>query len=60
MLRASHVLTCAGLQADQLAELTGCKPEPRIIPFRYEYLQLDKSKSEMIKVIYMLFTVLYP
>lgn len=48
-VRAKNVLTCGGLQSDKLAELTGCPRVPRIIPFRGEYLLLDKSKCHMVK-----------
>lgn len=46
---AKNVLTCGGLQSDKLAELTGCPREPRIIPFRGEYLLLHPSKCHMVK-----------
>ncbi|KAI4463834.1 l-2-hydroxyglutarate dehydrogenase mitochondrial [Holotrichia oblita] len=48
-VNAKYVLTCGGLQSDKLAELSGCSPSPKIVPFRGEYLLLDKSKAHMIK-----------
>ncbi|KAK2702943.1 L-2-hydroxyglutarate dehydrogenase, mitochondrial-like [Artemia franciscana] len=48
-VRAKHVLTCGGLQSDLLAELSGCPREPRIVPFRGEYLLLNPEKCHMIK-----------
>lgn len=33
-----YVLTCAGLHSDRLAVMTGCDQNPRIVPFRGEYL----------------------
>lgn len=48
-LQAKYVLTCAGLQADKVAELTGCPRSPRIVPIRGEYLLLCKEKRGMIK-----------
>lgn len=48
-IKAKNVLTCGGLQSDKLAELSGCSPNPKIVPFRGEYLLLDKSKCAMIK-----------
>lgn len=48
-IRTRYVLTCGGLQSDQLAELTGCARAPRIIPFRGEYLLLSKEKCHMIR-----------
>ena len=38
--RADHVVTCAGLYADRVAELSGQHPEMQIIPFRGEYFEL--------------------
>lgn len=49
ILQAKYVLTCAGLQSDQVAELTGCPRSPRIVPIRGEYLLLCKEKNHMIK-----------
>lgn len=48
-ISTKYVLTCGGLQSDKLAELTGCPRDPRIIPFRGEYLLLDKEKCHMVK-----------
>lgn len=46
---AKYVLTCGGLQSDKLAELTGCPRDPRIIPFRGEYLLLNPKKCHMVR-----------
>nr|XP_022914585.1 L-2-hydroxyglutarate dehydrogenase, mitochondrial [Onthophagus taurus] len=46
---AKHVLTCGGLHSDRLSELCGCNPNPRIVPFRGEYLLLNKSKTNIVK-----------
>ena len=43
-----HVLTCAGLQSDRVAVLTGCSTEPKIVPFRGEYLLLSPEKAKLI------------
>ncbi|XP_018010910.1 L-2-hydroxyglutarate dehydrogenase, mitochondrial [Hyalella azteca] len=43
-----YVLTCGGLQSDRLAKLTGCSSEPRILPFRGEYLLLCPEKSHLV------------
>ncbi|EDW04081.1 L-2-hydroxyglutarate dehydrogenase, mitochondrial [Drosophila grimshawi] len=48
-VRTRNVLTCGGLQSDTLAELTGCPRDPRIVPFRGEYLLLSKEKQHMVK-----------
>ena len=44
-----YVLTCGGLQSDRLAELSGCSREPRIVPFRGEYLLLNPEKTYLVK-----------
>ncbi|KAF2367717.1 FAD dependent oxidoreductase [Trinorchestia longiramus] len=43
-----YVLTCGGLQSDRLAKLTGCSSEPRILPFRGEYLLLRPEKKHLV------------
>ena len=43
------VLVCAGLQADRVAALTGCSSEPKIVPFRGEYLLLCPEKAKQIR-----------
>lgn len=48
-VRTRNVLTCGGLQSDLLAELTGCVRDPRIVPFRGEYLLLAKEKQHMVR-----------
>ncbi|XP_046814634.1 L-2-hydroxyglutarate dehydrogenase, mitochondrial isoform X1 [Vespa crabro] len=42
-----YVLTCAGLHSDRLAVMTGCDQNPRIVPFRGEYLLLNKDKTHL-------------
>ncbi|CAH0714504.1 unnamed protein product, partial [Brenthis ino] len=48
-IQAKYVLTCCGLQSDTVAILTGCPEEPKIIPFRGEYLYLVPQKSYLTK-----------
>lgn len=48
-ISAKYVLTCCGLHSDTVAVLTGCPEEPKIIPFRGEYLYLVPSKSNLAK-----------
>ncbi|XP_050664875.1 L-2-hydroxyglutarate dehydrogenase, mitochondrial [Leptidea sinapis] len=48
-VQAKYVLTCCGLQSDTVAVLTGCPEEPKIIPFRGEYLFLSPKKSNLAK-----------
>ncbi len=48
-LTAARVLTCAGLQADRVARLSGAPPEPRIIPFRGDYWQLRPARRHLAR-----------
>ncbi|CAH0750305.1 unnamed protein product [Diatraea saccharalis] len=48
-IQSKYVLTCCGLHSDTVAVLTGCPEEPKIIPFRGEYLYLRPSKSNIVK-----------
>ena len=47
-LLADHVISCAGLQSDRVAVMSGCKSDPRIVPFRGEYLILKSEKSYLV------------
>lgn len=44
-----HVLTCGGLYSDRLSQISGCSPEPRIVPFRGDYLVLKPEKRYLVK-----------
>eukprot|EP00118_Oscarella_pearsei_P017498 m.173931 g.173931 ORF g.173931 m.173931 type:complete len:295 (+) comp39099_c1_seq8:235-1119(+) len=46
---SDNVITCGGLQADLLAALSGGETDPRIVPFRGEYLVLRPEKQHLIK-----------
>jgi L-2-hydroxyglutarate oxidase LhgO len=48
-VEAKHVITCAGLQADRLAKMTGGASDPKIVPFRGDYLILKPEKRYLIK-----------
>ncbi|KAG6459218.1 hypothetical protein O3G_MSEX011267 [Manduca sexta] len=48
-VEAKYVLTCCGLHSDKIAVMTGCPEEPKIIPFRGEYLYLVPNKSSLAK-----------
>ncbi|XP_041352939.1 L-2-hydroxyglutarate dehydrogenase, mitochondrial-like isoform X2 [Gigantopelta aegis] len=48
-LRCKYVVTCGGLQSDRLAQLSGCDRNPRILPFRGEYLELVPEKHDLIR-----------
>lgn len=48
-VRCKYVLTCGGLQSDKLAKLSGCSEDPRIVPFRGEYLLLKQDKAHLVR-----------
>lgn len=48
-VEATHVISCAGLQADRLAKMTGGKSDPKIVPFRGDYLILKPEKRYLVK-----------
>ncbi|XP_063295591.1 L-2-hydroxyglutarate dehydrogenase, mitochondrial [Pelobates fuscus] len=43
-----YVVTCAGLFSDRLSQVSGCSPEPRIVPFRGDYLVLKQEKCYLV------------
>ncbi len=43
-IHARHVVVCAGVYADRLAVLGGAPREPRIVPFRGDYLRLKPDR----------------
>ncbi len=47
-IEARHVITCAGLHADTLARMTGGARDPKIIPFRGDYLVLRADRSGLV------------
>ena len=49
MISSRHVITCCGLYSDRVAQLSGCSPSPRIVPFRGEYLLLQPEKTYLVK-----------
>ncbi|MBV8073817.1 MAG: L-2-hydroxyglutarate oxidase, partial [Candidatus Eremiobacteraeota bacterium] len=48
-LEARAVITCAGLYSDKLARMTGGKSDPKIVPFRGDYLVLKPEKRYLVK-----------
>ncbi|XP_042186229.1 L-2-hydroxyglutarate dehydrogenase, mitochondrial isoform X2 [Oncorhynchus tshawytscha] len=48
-VRCRYVLTCGGLYSDRLAQISGCSPDPRIIPFRGDYLVLKPEKHYLVR-----------
>jgi L-2-hydroxyglutarate oxidase len=48
-ISARHAICCAGAWADRLAELDGAGPDPRIIPFRGQYLRLLPHATRLVR-----------
>jgi len=48
-IRGRTVVTCAGLQSDRLAAMTGAALEPRIVPFRGEYSRLSGERAALVR-----------
>lgn len=47
--RARHLINCAGLHSDLMARLAGTSPPVRIVPFRGEYYDLEKSRESLVR-----------
>lgn len=45
---ARHAVFCAGVHADRLARLGGGEVEPRIVPFRGDYLVLRPERRDLV------------
>ncbi|XP_051773247.1 L-2-hydroxyglutarate dehydrogenase, mitochondrial [Ctenopharyngodon idella] len=48
-VRCRFVLACGGLYSDRLSEMSGCSSEPRIVPFRGDYLVLKPEKNYLVR-----------
>jgi L-2-hydroxyglutarate oxidase len=46
---AACVVTCAGLQGDLVAGLSGRPPAARIVPFRGEYYELAPARRDLVR-----------
>lgn len=46
---AERVVTCAGLQSDRVARLSGAKPNAKIVPFRGEYFELRANARQLCR-----------
>lgn len=49
VVTVDQVIVCAGLHSDVVAELAGDEAQPRIIPFRGEYMRVSKEKATMVR-----------
>ncbi len=48
-VQAKYVITCGGLYSDKLAKMTGGSRDPKIVPFRGDYLILKPEKAHLVK-----------
>ena len=48
-IEARNVITCGGLYSDRLARMTGGGRDPKIVPFRGDYLILKPEKAHLVK-----------
>ncbi|MEZ4457409.1 MAG: L-2-hydroxyglutarate oxidase, partial [Gemmatimonadales bacterium] len=46
---AAQVVSCAGLQSDRVARMTGHAPAVRIVAFRGEYYRLKAERAELVR-----------
>jgi L-2-hydroxyglutarate oxidase len=44
-----HLIVCAGLQSDLVAQFVGASPSPKILPFRGEYWALSAAKQHLVQ-----------
>jgi L-2-hydroxyglutarate oxidase LhgO len=44
-----RLVVCAGLQSDMVAGLTGDGPDPQIVPFRGDYMQLRSDRDHLVR-----------
>ncbi|MGI8682204.1 MAG: L-2-hydroxyglutarate oxidase [Mycobacteriales bacterium] len=45
------LVNCAGLQSDQVAEMTGRRPSTRVVPFRGEYYELRPDRRHLVRAL---------
>ncbi|MDA5146190.1 L-2-hydroxyglutarate oxidase [Streptomyces sp. AD681] len=48
-LKVDRLILCAGLQSDSVAKLAQDRQEPRIIPFRGEYMLLKPDRTHLVR-----------
>ncbi|MDQ3855003.1 MAG: L-2-hydroxyglutarate oxidase [Chloroflexota bacterium] len=48
-VEARYVVSCAGLQADRVASMSGAPAVPKIVPFRGDYYVLRPERSELVR-----------
>jgi L-2-hydroxyglutarate oxidase LhgO len=47
--RFDRLVVCAGLHADVVAEMCGDDPDPRIVPFRGDYMELKPERKNLVR-----------
>ena len=50
-IAATHVITCAGLQSDQVSAFGDGKRDVRIVPFRGDYYKLRPEKRGLVRAL---------
>ncbi len=48
-VEAGQVVVCGGVHADRLARMSGAEAEPRIVPFRGDYLVLRPERRHLVR-----------
>jgi len=48
-VQAKYVIACAGLYSDKVAQMTGGQRDPKIVPFRGDYLILKPEKAHLVR-----------
>jgi L-2-hydroxyglutarate oxidase LhgO len=48
-VQARAVITCGGLYSDKLAKMSGGSHDPKIVPFRGDYLILKPDKTHLVR-----------
>jgi len=51
VVRARHLVNCAGLHSDRVARLCDAEPSVRIVPFRGEYYELIPEKRSLVNAL---------
>jgi L-2-hydroxyglutarate oxidase LhgO len=46
---AKHLISCAGLQSDRVARLSGAKTDTRIVAFRGDYFELSAAAAHKVR-----------
>jgi L-2-hydroxyglutarate oxidase LhgO len=49
VIQAKYVVTCGGLYSDKLAQMTHGAQDPKIVPFRGDYLILKPGKEHLVR-----------